>query len=167
MSEFELKKLHQDSVPAALQRAQHYRLLNEPRQAESICRDILAVEPDNAQALITLVLALTDQFASDTVRRANEASELLKNLPDAYERSYYQGLVYERRATAHLESSTPGVSGWAHEWYQHAMDCYQAAESKRPAGNDDALLRWNTCARIIMQQKLEARREQREDVPLE
>jgi hypothetical protein len=29
------------------------------------------------------------------------------------------------------------------------MDWYQQAEAKRPAGNDEAILRWNTCARIL------------------
>lgn len=154
MSEFELKRIHKDSVPAALKKAEHYRLLNEPRQAESICRDILEVEPDHKQALITLVLALTDQFGTETVRRSDQARELVNRITDEYERVYYSGLVCERRATAHLESSSPGSDGWAYDWYRAAMEFYEKAEAKRPAGNDDAALRWNTCARIIMSNDL-------------
>ncbi|MGQ0562151.1 MAG: hypothetical protein ACT443_09790 [Gemmatimonadota bacterium] len=155
MADFELKKLHKDAVPAALQKAQHYRLLNEPRQAESICRDILDVEPAHKQAMITLALALTDQFGSETTRLASEAMRLLEQVPDDYERMYYSGLVCERRATSYLESLAPGTSGWAYDWYRQAMEWYEKAEAIRPAGNDDALLRWNTCARIIMQNQLE------------
>src|SRR5687768_15181480 len=58
MSDMTLKKMHADAVPAALKKAEHYRLLNEPMQAESICRDILEVDPGHKQAIITLVLAL-------------------------------------------------------------------------------------------------------------
>ena len=36
---YELKRLHEGSLDAAIARAEHYRLLNEPAQAESICLD--------------------------------------------------------------------------------------------------------------------------------
>jgi hypothetical protein len=153
---FELKKLSKDALDAASKKAQHYRLLNEPREAESICRDILAVQPAHHEALITLVLALTDQFGTETAQKAAEAQKLLEQLPQEYERMYYSGLVCERRATAYLESQTPGSGGWAFDWFRRAMDLYESAEAMRPAGNDDALLRWNTCARIIMHDRLEA-----------
>ena len=152
---FELKKLSPEAVDAALKKAQHYRLLNEPRQAESICRDILDVAPGQRGALITLVLALTDQFGSETAQKAAESEKLIELLTDEYERAYYGGLVCERRATAYLDSQTPGSGGWAFDWFQRAMDLYERAESKRPSGNDDAILRWNTCARIIMRHRLE------------
>ena len=153
---FELKKLGREAVPAALAKAQHYRLLNEPRQAESICRDVLGADPDNRKAVITLVLALTDQFAGDTANRYAEARRLLESFPENdYERYYYGGLVCERRATAYLESQLPASTGWAYDWYRQAMQEYERAEKLRPAGNDDALLRWNTCARIIMHNRLE------------
>ena len=153
---FELKKLGKDALESAVKKAQHYRLLNEPRQAESICRDILAVELSHHSALITLVLALTDQFGSETAQKAAEAQKLAERLPEEYERFYYAGLVCERRATAYLESQTPGSGGWAFDWFRRAMELYEQAEPIRPTGNDDALLRWNTCARIIMHDRLEA-----------
>ncbi len=152
---FELKKLHRDAVPGALKKAEHYRLLNEPLQAESICRDILQVEPGHKQALITLVLALTDQFSSDAAARVDEAKQLLARLPDEYERSYYFGLVCERRATAYLERGSHGSAQLAFDWFRKAMEWYEKAEAASPSGNDDAVLRWNTCARLIMQHKLE------------
>jgi hypothetical protein len=152
---FELKKLHREAVPAALKKAEHYRLLNEPLQAESICRDILDADPDNKQALITLVLALTDQFSSDATSRADEAKQLLARLTDEYDRNYYTGLVCERRATAYLERRSHGSRHLAYDWFSQAMHWYEKAESTRPSGNDDSLLRWNTCARLIMQHRLE------------
>jgi hypothetical protein len=30
-----------------------------------------------------------------------------------------------------------------------AMESYERAEAMRPPGNDDALLRWNTCVRLL------------------
>lgn len=163
----ELKKLHRDAVDAALKKAEHYRLLNEPMQAESICRDILAVAPDNAQAVITLMLALTDQFASDSARRGEECEQLLKTLSNEYQRHYYGGLICERRGTAQLQSSTPGGHGRAYDWFRRAMERYEQAEKLAPAGNDEALLRWNTCARLIMNNKLEPAHEPEAALTLE
>ena len=62
---FKLKPLSKEAVPAALEKANCYRFLNEPVEAESICLDILEVEPENQQAIITLLLSLTDQFGHD------------------------------------------------------------------------------------------------------
>ena len=129
--------------------------MNEPREAESICRDILAVEPTHHDASLTLVLALTDQFANETAEKAAEAQKLVDRFADEYERNYYPGLVCERRATAYLDRQTPGSGGWAFDWFRRAMIWYERAEEIRPGGNDDALLRWNNCARIIMRERLE------------
>jgi hypothetical protein len=152
---FELKALSRDAVPAALKKAEHYRLLNEPLQAESICRDILEVDASHKQALITLALSLTDQFDTEISRKADEARDLIAQVPDEYERNYYTGLICERRATAYLHSDRSGATQWAYDWYRQAMEWYEKAERIRPAGNDDALLRWNTCARAIMQKNLQ------------
>jgi len=144
-----LKPLAHAAIPRAIERAERYRLLNEPLEAESICLDVLATEPGHRQALITLLLALSDQFEdalSDTVVRAQE---VLAQLSDEYERAYYTGLICERRAKAQLRRAGPGSGYTAFASFQEAMDWYERAEARRPAGNDDALLRWNTCARIL------------------
>ncbi len=62
---FELKHLSEKDIPAAIERAKHYRLLNEPSAAQSICLDILEVEPDNQEALVIIVLAMTDRLTRD------------------------------------------------------------------------------------------------------
>src|ERR1039458_3092375 len=100
---FTLKPLSKDAVPAAIARAERYRLLNEPWQAESICRDVLAVEPDHQAAMVLLILALTDQF--DCGINAKDAMDVVAGLKGEYERAYYSGIVDERRAMALLRQT--------------------------------------------------------------
>ncbi len=150
---FELKPLSPEAVPAALEKAKHYRLLNEPGAAESICLDVLAVEPDNQEALVDIVLAMSDRFAKDYAVGDNRIQDFLAKITDDYERAYYTGIVYERRAKAVLNKG--GLN--AYELFVQAMEWFGKAESVRPAGNDDAILRWNGCARIINRNKLAPR----------
>jgi hypothetical protein len=148
--EFQLKTLSSDAVPRALAKAERYRLLNEPIEAESICRDALEIEPDNQEALTALLLALTEQFIDHGRSAVVEAIKTVELLRSAYERAYYTGIVFERRAKARLLSASPGSGSRAYEWLREAMDWYERAEELRPTGNDDPLLRWNACARLIM-----------------
>lgn len=146
---FELKTLSPDAVARALEKAERYRLLNEPTEAESICRDALQVDATSQEALAMLLLALTDQF-TDNPRVFAEASSVAERLHDDYERAYYTGIVRERRAKAHLKHDGPVLGPQVYDWLRDAMTWYERAEAIRPAGNDDALLRWNACARLIM-----------------
>ena len=164
----ELKRLHKDAIPAALEKAERYRLLNEPGEAESICLDILSVDPENQQAIITLLLALTDRFTKGYGVSDTQIKELLARVRDDYERAYYSGIFAERRAKAKLAQHTPGCRFQAHDLFREAMDWFDKAEGTRPSGNDDALLRWNTCARIIERNKLVPREEEEPiEFPLE
>jgi hypothetical protein len=147
---FELKLLSTDGVEGALQKAERYRLLNEPWQAESICRDVLRVEPDNQRALTALILALTDQFRTeDAAAHGEEARALLQRLTSEYARAYYAGIICERRGMAYLTRNAPGSGYIVYDWLRKAMQWYEQAEALRQPGSDDALLRWNTCARVI------------------
>jgi hypothetical protein len=148
--EFQLKTLSPEAVPHVLSKAERYRLLNEPGEAESICRDALAIERDNQAALTTLVLALTDQFDADTPTSVSEAWHTVERITNDYDRAYYSGLIHERRAKAHLRRGSPGSGPLVYDWLREAMSWYDRAEAIRPPGNDDAILRWNTCARLIM-----------------
>ena len=150
--EFELKTISPEAVERAIAKAERYRLLNEPSEAVSICLDALEIEPDNQEAVVMLLLALSDQFDHDKSSVA-EAWTTVARLGDEYERAYYTGIVHERRAKAQLRQRTPGCGPRAYEWLREAMTWYERAESMRPAGNDDALLRWNTCARLIMRDR--------------
>jgi hypothetical protein len=156
----ELKKLHKDAISAALEKAERYRLLNEPAEAESICLDILAVDPENQRAIITLLLALTDRFEKGYGVSDTQAKELLARLKSGYERVYYSGIVAERRAKVKLRQNTPDCRFQAYDFFSEAMHWFEKAEAIRPAGNDEALLRWNTCARIIERNKLVPREEE-------
>ena len=149
--EFELKPISHAGIGEALEKIERYRLLNEPALAESICQDILRVEPNNQQALVMLLLALTDQFEQGI--SPAKARELLPRLQGDYEQAYYAGIVWERSAHAQLRRRSPNSAFTAYDGFRRAMDCYENAEAIRPPGNDDALLRWNTCARILMGNK--------------
>jgi hypothetical protein len=145
----ELKRLHRDALDAARDRARHYRLLNQPYLAESIFRDILEADPDDETSRVGLIMTLCDQFASERAHPVSEVLGMASVLDDRYARAYYAGLVCERKAEAHLIKGGPGSGSLAYDWFHRAMTHYEEAEPLRPAGNDDALLRWNTCARII------------------
>jgi len=155
--QFQLKKLSVGAVPAALERAERYRLLNEPVQAESICLDILAVESDNQQALVCLLLALSEQFGENITEKLDRAWSILPKLKDEYQRAYYQGILLERQARLYMRSDAPGSNFSAYDLFIEAMRLYEKAERLRPPGNDEALLRWNTCARTITAANLEPR----------
>jgi len=144
---FQLKPLSKDAIESALSKAERYRLLNEPAEAESICLDILEIDPQNQQAQVMLLLALSDQ-SGDGSGAAARAQNLAGQLQNEYERLYYSGLVSERRARAHLERGGAATHG-VYDWLVDALDCFARAEAVRPAGNDDAILRWNTCVRIL------------------
>ncbi|HYT73698.1 MAG TPA: hypothetical protein VEL79_03020 [Vicinamibacterales bacterium] len=151
---YDLKPLSRDAVPAALAKAERYRLLNEPTEAESICLDVLQIEPDNQEALIMLILALTDQFpqtAPASRTAPSRATDLLAQLSDDYDREYYAGIIRERRAKAVLHRDSYASTATAVEWLREAMASYERAEAIRPAHNDDAVLRWNACARLLHQ----------------
>jgi hypothetical protein len=147
-----LKPLSKDAIPAALVKAERYRLLNEPGEAESICLDVLEIDRGNRDAQITLLLALTDQFPHESSSRpVTRATELARDLADEYDRAYYSGIVRERRAKAVLHHQRYGSTATAIEWLREAMLFFERAEAVRPPHNDDALLRWNACARLLMQ----------------
>jgi hypothetical protein len=147
---FELKLLSTEAIPAALEKALRYRLLNEPEQAASICEDVLQIAPDHQGALTTLILALTDEFVGLRHVPPSAARDLLPRLQDPYEREYYAGIIWEREAVSRLRSNAPLSGPAAYDCFRRAMECFERAEALRPPANDDALLRWNCCARTIM-----------------
>ena len=147
---FELKAISKQAIPGALEKVERYRLLNEPGNAESICRDILAIDPENQATFVALILSLADQFSEGLHLRFEEAKQTATRLTSKYEREYYLGIICERRGRSHHQRGTPGAGHLAYDWLHDAMAAYENAEKLRPEGNDDALLRWNSCARFIM-----------------
>ncbi|MFN2603745.1 MAG: hypothetical protein ABR582_13450 [Gemmatimonadaceae bacterium] len=145
----ELKPISRDAIPRAIQKAERYRLLNQSWAAESICLDILEIDPDNQQVLVMLVLALTDLHSGVAASGVKRAKDYLARIKDDYQRSYYSGVVAERRGQALLANGGMGSGGMAYDSLREAMEWYGKAESIRPPGNDDAILRWNTCVRVL------------------
>jgi tetratricopeptide (TPR) repeat protein len=144
---FELKPLSQAGIPRAMAKAERYRLLGEPQEADSICRDILRTDPDNQEVLIMLLLSITDQFARGADQYMFDAQRVLEKLRGDYERAYYSGIVCERWVKAQLEDG--GHCGSASGWFLEALDWYQKAQALSEAGNEDAVLRWNACVRYL------------------
>ena len=145
----EIKPITREGVAAALQKANRYRLLNDSVAAESICLDVLTADPANADAMLTHVLAITDQFAAGHVADRHRAEEAAVRLADPYKHAYYMGVICERWAKGLLHRAAPHAHHMAFEWLDKALDWYAKAEPLRPPGNDEALLRWNTCVRIL------------------
>jgi len=162
----DLKAISQDAIPRALEKADRYRLLNEPLGAESICLDILAADPSNQEALVILLLALTDQFGHAYRMSEINPHNLIPKLSDPYEKTYYTGIIQERQAQAVLDQNKPDAAYIAHDLLTSAMENFEQAAAIRPAGNDDALLRWNTCARMVNSRSVQPRPDAGE-LPLE
>jgi len=145
--EYNLKSISKAGIAEATAKVELYRYLNEPEEAESICRDILAIEPQHQLALRFLGLTITDQFTGGTHDRYREVEEIFQKLSDRYERLYYTGILYERRAKAQLHAGRQPHT--LLPLFERALACFGEAEKNRPPGNDDAILRWNRCVRLL------------------
>lgn len=145
----ELKAITREGVAAALLKAHRYRVLNDSSAAESICLDVLAVEPANVEAIVMHVLSITDQFdvgRAEDLRRAEEAAG---RLTENYKHAYYRGIICERWAKSVLKRLVPRGDEMAFEWIEKAFGWYAKAEKLRSPGNDEAILRWNACVRLL------------------
>jgi hypothetical protein len=145
----DIKPITAAGVAAALQKAHRYRLLHDSSAAESICLDVLEVEPENTEAQVMFLLALTDQFPETHGEGLRRAQDAARRLADPYRSAYYSGIVCERWAKAVLQRGQPMAGNMAWEWLDRALGWFARAEAIRPAGNDEAILRWNTCVRML------------------
>lgn len=153
MSELELIAIAKAAVPGALEKAKHYRLLNDPEQAESICLDILEVQPDHREAKVVLILALTDRFSDrGGAQRIKKARELARSIEDPYQALYYEGIVWEREGRADLKRNLPG--GAAYVALRRAMDLFKQASARSTEDDAQADLRFNGCLRTIRERGL-------------
>ncbi len=152
----EIKPLSRAAIPLALERAMRYRLLNDPWQAESICRDVLRTEPDHQEALRMQVMCMTDQFGHPGELGLNEVLAVVARLADPYLRDYCSGIVHERQAGAVVGRGYPQSRDIAHDLLMKAMAFYEKAEPNKPENNEDPILRWNACVRAIRRHRLQA-----------
>jgi len=162
-----LKPIHRDGIPRAFEKAERYRLLNEPFESESICLDILAIEPNHQQALACLLLSLTDQLNQGAAQAMERARALLGRFDSAYEKAYYAGIISERFAKRKLREGHAGAGDLAYGYLNEAMGAYETAEKLAPTGNDDAVLRYNACVRMIERHGLTAPVSDDQEQPLE
>ena len=164
---FELKTLSKEAIPHSLERVERYRLLNKPSVSVSICHDILYVDSENQEALIGLILALTDQFAQAASEGMKKVLALIPRLNEEYDRAYYTGIIFERQAKARINRAYPGSGFDAFDLLHEAMDWFEKADRMHPKGNEDAILQWNSSARLIMEQNLKPRPKDDHEHPLE
>ena len=150
----DLKRISNEAIPRAVQKAERYRLLNQSWATESICLDILEVDPTNQPVLVMLLLAITDQFGAESRELARRAREVLGRITDPYQKAYYAGIIDERLGHAQLAQGIMHAEAMAYESLKDAMDSFEKAEKLRQSGNDDAILRWNTCVRTIQRLRL-------------
>ena len=149
----QLKTISAEAIPRAIQKAERYRLLNQSWATESICLDILEVDPTNQPVLVMLLLSLTDQFGPQPKELSKRAHVLLDRITDPYQRYYYDGIIHERLAHAQLAAGAMHAEAMARESLRVAMAAFEDAERLRQPGNDNALLRWNTCARTLQRMR--------------
>lgn len=149
------KTINAAAIPRAIEKAERYRSLNEPFEAESICKDVLTVDPDNQKALIVLILSLTDQFNNGI--SVQGAQNLLPRLLDPYTKAYYEGIILEREGKAAISREFPDSKHDAYEWLMEAIEAYDKADQLSLEENCDAKLRWNGCLRTIDRYKLTPR----------
>jgi hypothetical protein len=145
----QLKPITREGVAAALLKGHRYRVLNDSIAAESICLDVLAIDPENVEALVMHVLAITDQFTAGHAEDLARAGAAVARLTDPYKHAYYHGVIAERWAKSVLHRAVPRAAEMAYDWIEKALVWYAKAENSRPAGNDEAILRWNTCVRML------------------
>jgi tetratricopeptide (TPR) repeat protein len=150
MHDISLKSLAGHDLASALEKANVYRALNQPEEAESICEDILAVDPKNQGAIRTRGLAITDRF-EQSVGLFDEAMAVIGKLADDYERTYHQGIVWERLGKAHLSR---GEGLGALTSLEHALEHYEKAEEIGPKNAADPVLRWNRCVRLMQSHRI-------------
>ena len=146
---FTPKSISPNTIDDAIAKAERYRLLNEPREAESISLDILATAPDDQRAVVILLLSITDQFKEDLLPNVQRAKGVLDRIDSEYARYYYSGIITERWAKVLMGSDSLCKDRRVHDGLKEAMTWYEKAESVRPPENESSILRWNACARIV------------------
>jgi hypothetical protein len=144
----ELKALPRGQMARALAMAQRCRDVSEPQEAESICLDVLEMEPENQEALVLLLLARTDLLEEGLPGAVERAREPLSKVTAEYDREYYAGIICERQARHLLRARGRHSSFVAWEWFQYAMDHFEAAARLSPERLEPAL-RFNACVRLI------------------
>ena len=81
---------------------------------------MLKADPENQEALITLLLAVTDRFGKGYGVSDTQAKELLSRVKGEYERAYYTGILAERRAKAQARARHSRVESLCSRWFSRS-----------------------------------------------
>lgn len=149
MSELQLKKISPEYITKALDKAEKYRMLNHPKTSESICRDVLEIDPHHQDAIVQLIISITGQFSNPGKypgTKLKNAQEWVSKLDNEYLRLYLSGLILERWAKAKVRD-LPGTD--IYEYLHEATEFYEKAEKIRPADDESVILHYNFCVRFI------------------
>ena len=142
--EYRVKRISTAGIAEAIAKAELYRSLSEPEEAESICRDILTIEPQHQLAL--RLLGLPDRSVHRSwVRSYREAEEIFQQLNDRMNGTTTLG---SRTSDARKRSSKPGNCLLTVQALRTGSYLSQRLRNS-PAENDDAILRWNRCVRLL------------------
>jgi hypothetical protein len=90
------------------------------------------------------------RFAETIEKATHRRISAVEQIKGDYERAYYAGIIWERLGHAYIRQGGAGGGASAYHPLREAMTHYERAIEFAPPGNDDAILRWNTCARVIM-----------------
>jgi len=148
--------IHKNSIDTVLDKARQYRSLLEPDLAISICLDIFLVDPENQEALVVYILALTDQYSHNNSKiQPKEITDTIARFESEFHRVYYTGIFLERKARALLKN--PMSHSFAYEGLMEAVVKYEIAEKIAPEYCSDPILRYNSCLRTIEKEGLQPR----------
>ena len=150
--------IHKDSIYTVLDKARQYRSLREPDLSISICLDVFAIDPDNQDALVIYILALTAQYSHQHAKvQPKKIVEIIAKLKSEFHQIYYTGIFLERKARALLKN--PMSHSFAYEGLMEAIAKYELAEKISPKHCSDPILRYNSCLRTIEKENLQPRAE--------
>ena len=144
-----LKSLSPKAIPGALGLASDSRQGGQSQTCESICLDVLQAEPGNQEALRLLVLSHADRFDAESTEHEMAARDAQSRLTGEYDRAFYDAYILHRSAQVAIASGSPSSARVVYALLARAMASYEDAERSRPEGNDDAILLWNACQRLM------------------
>ncbi len=147
--------IHKNTINSALDKAKQYRLLLEPELAVSICLDIFNIDKKHQETIIVYILALSDNLSKQ--KNDTKIFDAIKLLTSEYHKKYYTGIYHERKALSLMKGNMS--ASFAYNLFTKAMDFYKQAIEISADDNDDAILRYNSCIRIIQHNRLSPRQD--------
>ena len=144
----DFKNLESADLDAALAAAQASWAELRAEETESICLDILELDPNHRSTLDLLLRCRIELLKKGLPQSVARAQELIPQLDSDFDQAFYSGMIREAQARYLLEKRGRATSGVAYSWFRHAMDDFAAA-SNLDAGRVEPKLHWNACLRTL------------------